>query len=100
MGGEYDADYPRALTNINANFPALDSHFDFCVIDTPPSWPWINYAALPVCNHLIVPVELGPFGPAATKQASVSIAKVNQRREPDWRGVGRGKRVGRQGISR
>src|SRR3546814_5371517 len=25
MGGEYDADYPRALTNINANFPALDS---------------------------------------------------------------------------
>src|SRR3546814_4275596 len=40
MGGEYDADYPRALTNINANFPALDSHFDFCVIDTPPSWSW------------------------------------------------------------
>src|SRR3546814_2314746 len=51
MGGEYDADYPRALTNINANFPALDSPFDFCVIDRSeehtselPSLMRISYA--------------------------------------------------------
>lgn len=79
MGGEYDADYPRALTNLRANFPALDPHFDYCVVDTPPSWSWINFAALMVCNHLIIPVELGPFGPASTKQVSDSIATVNQR---------------------
>lgn len=79
MGGEYDADYPRALTNVRANFPVLDGSFDFCVIDTPPSWSWINFAALMLCDHLIVPVELGPFGPAATKQVSDSIATVNQR---------------------
>ncbi len=79
MGGEYDADYPRALTNLRANFPALDPHFDYCVVDTPPSWSWINFAALMVCDHLIIPVELGPFGPAATKQVSDSIATVNQR---------------------
>src|SRR3546814_3609173 len=77
----YDADYPRALSALNANFPALDPYFDFCVIDTPPSWSWINFAALLVCNHLIVPVELGPFGPAATKQVSDSIQTVNQRRK-------------------
>lgn len=79
MGGEYDADYPRALTNIRANFPTLDQQFDYCVIDTPPSWSWINFAALMICDHLIIPVELGPFGPAATKQVSDSIATVNQR---------------------
>ncbi len=80
IGGEYDADYPRALTNVHINFPALRPHFDYCVIDTPPSWSWVNFAALLVCDHLIVPVELGPFGPAATKQVSNSIATVNTKR--------------------
>src|SRR3546814_9327375 len=56
--------------------------------DTPPSWSWINYAALLVCNHLIVPVELGPFGPAATKQVSDSIATVNQRQKTPIHVVG------------
>jgi chromosome partitioning protein len=88
MGGEYDADYPRALSALNANFPTLDPFFDFCVIDTPPSWSWINFAALLVCNHLIVPVELGPFGPAATKQVSDSIQTVNQRRKTPIHVVG------------
>eukprot|EP00456_Euglypha_rotunda_P088644 TRINITY_DN909_c0_g1_i2.p1 TRINITY_DN909_c0_g1~~TRINITY_DN909_c0_g1_i2.p1 ORF type:complete len:111 (+),score=21.98 TRINITY_DN909_c0_g1_i2:504-836(+) len=45
-------------------------------------------AALLVCNHLIVPVELGPFGPAATKQVSDSIATVNQRRKTPIHVVG------------
>lgn len=88
MGGEYDANYPPALSNLNANFPALDSLFDYCVIDTPPSWSWINYAALLVCNHLIVPVELGPFGPASTKQVSDSIQTVNAKRRTPIHMVG------------
>jgi chromosome partitioning protein len=79
MGGEYDADYTKALGNVRANFPKLDPAFDFCVIDTPPSWSWINFAALMVTDSLIIPVELGPFGPASTKQVSDSIATVNQR---------------------
>lgn len=80
MGGEYDASYSRALGNVRTNFPKLNPLFDFCIIDTPPSWSWINFAALLICDHLIVPVELGPFGPAATKQVSDSIQTVNQRR--------------------
>lgn len=88
MGGEYDADYPRALTNLYANFPALGAQFDYCVIDTPPSWSWINFAALLVCDHLIVPVELGPFGPEATKQVSDSIATVNSKRRSPIHVVG------------
>lgn len=88
MGGEYDADYPRALTNLSVNFPALNPFFDYCVIDTPPSWSWINYAALLVCDHLIVPVELGPFGPASTKQVSDSIQTVNARRKTPIHMVG------------
>jgi chromosome partitioning protein len=62
MGGEYDASYPTALGNVRKNFPILGPHFDFCIIDTPPSWSWINFAALLICDHLIVPVELGPLG--------------------------------------
>lgn len=79
MGGEYDADYTGALRNVRINFPKLGSAFDYCVIDTPPSWSWINFAALMVTDSLIIPVELGPFGPASTKQVSNSIATVNEK---------------------
>lgn len=79
MAGEYDADYGAALTNFRANFASLKGSYDFCVIDTPPAWSWINFAALMVCDDLIVPVELGPFGPDSTKQLSNSIQTVNQR---------------------
>ncbi|MFC4595593.1 hypothetical protein [Sphingobium tyrosinilyticum] len=40
-----------------------------------------HFAALMVCDHLIVPVELGPFGPDSTKQLFNSIQIVNQK----WR---------------
>ncbi|AMK26629.1 ParA family protein (plasmid) [Sphingobium sp. SJ10-10] len=79
MTGEYDADYGKALAAFRANFPALSEAYDYCVIDTPPAWSWINFAALMVCDDLIVPVELGPFGPDSTKQLSNSIQTVNQK---------------------
>lgn len=79
MGGEYDANYSAALSAFRVNFPKLAPQFDFCVIDTPPAWSWINFAALMMCDDLIVPVELGPFGPDSTKQLSNSIQTVNQK---------------------
>ena len=79
MTGEYDADFGKALSVFRANFPMLSDAYDYCVIDTPPAWSWINFAALMVCDDLIVPVELGPFGPDSTKQLSNSIQTVNQR---------------------
>jgi len=79
LTGEYDADFGKALSGFRANFPALTDAYDYCVIDTPPAWSWINFAALMVCDDLIVPVELGPFGPDSTKQLSNSIQTVNQR---------------------
>jgi chromosome partitioning protein len=79
LTGEYDADFGKALSSFRANFPALTDAYDYCVIDTPPAWSWINFAALMVCDDLIVPVELGPFGPDSTKQLSNSIQTVNQR---------------------
>ena len=79
LTGEYDADFVKALGVFRANFPALSEVFDYCIIDTPPAWSWINFAALMVCDDLIVPVELGPFGPDSTKQLSNSIQTVNQR---------------------
>lgn len=79
MGGEYDADFSQALNAFRTNFPMLAPAYDYCVIDTPPAWSWINFAALMVCDDLIVPVELGPFGPDSTKQLSNSIQTVNQR---------------------
>ena len=72
MAGEYDADYGKALTCFRANFPALKAAYDYCVIDTPPTWSWINFAALMVCDDLIVPVEPGPFGSDSTRQLSNS----------------------------
>lgn len=79
MTGEFDADFGKALSAFRANFPKLAEFHDYCVIDTPPAWSWINFAALMVCDDLIVPVELGPFGPDSTRQLSNSIQTVNQR---------------------
>lgn len=79
MTGEYDADYGKALAAFRVNFSGLSDAYDYCVIDTPPAWSWINFAALMVCDDLIVPVELGPFGPDSTKQLSNSIQTVNQK---------------------
>lgn len=79
MGGEHDADFTKALNAFRTNFSMLAPAYDYCVIDTPPAWSWINFAALMVCDDLIVPVELGPFGPDSTRQLSNSIQTVNQR---------------------
>lgn len=40
------------------NFKALESHFDYCVIDTPPNWGARNFAAMAVCDFLLSPIEL------------------------------------------
>ena len=79
MRGEFDGNFTSALSAFRANFPKLDPQFDFCIIDTPPAWSWINFAALMMCDDLIVPVELGPFGPASTQQLSNSIQTVNRK---------------------
>jgi chromosome partitioning protein len=76
--GEFDGNFSEALTNFRTNFPKLNDHFDYCVIDTPPLWGWINFAALMVCDYLFVPVQLGRFNVDGVKNLSDSIQSVNK----------------------
>ena len=79
LDGSFDADYGAALNAFRTNMTQARSAFDFCIIDTPPAWGWLNFAALMVADHLIVPVQLGPFGPESTRQLSNSIQTVNDK---------------------
>lgn len=84
LDGRYDSNYGNALNQFRKQIDHARSAFDFCIIDTPPAWGWLNFAALMVADHLIVPVQLGPFGPESTRQLSNSIQTVNNkgRKEP------------------
>lgn len=76
--GEFDGNFADALTHFRTNFSKLSEHFDYCVIDTPPLWSWINFAALMVCDYLFVPVQLGRFNVDGVKNLSDSIQSVNK----------------------
>lgn len=78
IGGEYDAQQSVPLRNLQNNFPLLSAHFDYCVIDTPPSWSYFNFGALSICDHLIIPIEVAGFSIDATKRLSDSIRVVNK----------------------
>ena len=61
------------------NFPALDPHFDYCVIDTPPNWGARNFAAMTVCEFLLSPIELKDFAIEGVGQLLQSILSVQEK---------------------
>ncbi len=50
------ASVPRAIRR----FQAFDG-YDYCVIDTPPTWGARNFTALAISDYLISPIEMKDF---------------------------------------
>lgn len=61
------------------HFPELAGVFDFCVIDTPPTWGARNFAALAVCDHLLSPIELKEFAIEGVGHLIQSILTVQEK---------------------
>jgi len=84
--------------NINTAVPAMakrfvtfKDQFDFCVIDTPPTWGGRNFAALLVTDYVISPIDLEDY----SLQGVGTLRKQVKLVEDQARG---GRRIGFLGL--
>src|SRR3546814_2640355 len=62
-------------------FRAFGPLFDYCVIDTPPTWGALNFAALSVSDHLVAPIEMKDYALDGVEQLLKTIHAAEQRSE-------------------
>src|SRR3546814_2056262 len=62
-------------------FRAFGPLFDYCVIDTPPTWGALNFAALSVSDHLVAPIEMKDYALDGVEQLLKNIPAAEQRPE-------------------
>lgn len=60
-------------------FRAFQSLFDYCVIDTPPTWGALNFAALSVSDHLVAPIEMKDYALDGVEQLLKTIQAAEQK---------------------
>ncbi|WP_251007968.1 ParA family protein [Sphingobium sp. BHU LFT2] len=60
-------------------FGAFASLFDYCVIDTPPTWGPLNFAALTVSDHLVAPVEMKDYSLDGVEQLLKTVHAAEQK---------------------
>jgi chromosome partitioning protein len=74
-----DARLKEAVLGFAGAFQALTKGgFDYCVIDTPPTWSGRNYAALMVATTLLAPIELETYAIQGVKQLLAQKAAVEK----------------------
>lgn len=65
------------------NMQALDNEFDYCVIDTPPSWGPSSFAALAVASGMLSPIDLGKYALDGTKELLQQLQLINDQIRAD-----------------
>lgn len=60
-------------------FQVLQDGYDYCVIDTPPTWGARNFAAMAVSDFLIAPIEMKGFALNGIKDLLASIDVVEKK---------------------
>jgi chromosome partitioning protein len=80
-----------AVPAMAKRFAALKDQFDFCVIDTPPTWGGRNFAALLVTDYVISPIDLEDY----SLQGVGTLRKQVKLVEDQARG---GRRIGFLGL--
>lgn len=73
-----DANLKTAVPGFHRQFQALDKAWDYCVIDTPPTWSGRNYAALMVATTLLTPIELEVYSIQGVRQLLSQKAAVEK----------------------
>ncbi len=80
-----------AVPAMAKRFAALKDQFDYCVIDTPPTWGGRNFAALLVTDYVISPIDLEDY----SLQGVGTLRKQVKLVEDQARG---GRRIGFLGL--
>lgn len=73
-----DARLTDAVLAFRRHYVALSQHFDYAVIDTPPTWSGRNYAALMVATSLVAPIDLETYAIQGVKQLLSQKASVEK----------------------
>jgi chromosome partitioning protein len=86
-----DQQLNTAVPAMAKRFAAFREQFDYCVIDTPPTWGGRNFAALLVTDFVISPIDLEDY----SLQGVGSLRKQVKLVEDQARG---GRRIGFLGL--
>ena len=73
-----DTRLSAAVGCFQQSFFAAGQGYDYCVIDTPPTWSGRNYAALMVATSLVAPIELETYALQGVKQLLSQKALVEK----------------------
>lgn len=57
----FDREHNMAVTRLRKVLREVAYIYDFCVIDTPPSFGLLLSAALTACNYVVIPVQASPM---------------------------------------
>jgi chromosome partitioning protein len=81
--GEFDAPF-----RLKDRFDPLRSHYDFIIIDTPPTLGLITVNALVAASHLLIPIQSSYFALEGTEDLLETVDKVKQRPNPNLQVLG------------
>ena len=68
----------EAVLAFRDHYARLALHFDYAVIDTPPTWSGRNYAALMVATTLVAPIDLETYALQGVRQLLAQKAAVEK----------------------
>ena len=81
--GEFDAPF-----RLKDRLDPLRGHYDFMIIDTPPTLGLITVNALVAASHLIIPIQSSYFALEGTEDLLETVEKVKQRPNPNLQVLG------------
>ena len=68
----------EAVLEFRGAMAGLAPHFDYAVLDTPPTWGGRNYAALMVASCLLAPIDLETYALQGVRQLLAQKAAVER----------------------
>lgn len=81
--GELDSYY-----RLKDEFDAIRDHYEFIIIDTPPTLGVITVNALVAASHVLIPIQASYFAMRGTDDLLETIDKIKLRANPDLQILG------------
>lgn len=89
----FGADNELANSDFNleywvANIKKIESEFDFCVIDTPPTLGLSQVAPIVIANYVLSPIELSPFSVQGAANLLTTLTNLQAKFNPNLKFLG------------
>lgn len=82
------ADLDFNLQNWHQNIASIGDHFDFCVIDTPPTLGLSQVAPFIVADYVLAPIELGSFAVKGAASLITTLGNIQGQYNPNLKFLG------------